>query len=155
MADLTFKLTGIDQLVAKLDKLALNVQKKGAKRAARKAMQIVRETARQGALSLDNEKTTEQIARNVAIYDSPRGGKREGGVVMRVGIRGGALSMSRKVEKNLDNPGGDTRYWRYLEHGAVTVDRHEFLLPALMNNVQPVTARLIEQLWLEVNKASG
>lgn len=156
MADeLTFSLIGVKGLLDRLSKLQSEIQKKGARRATRKAMLPVREAAKKEAKLLDNEQTKNEIWRNVALYESPRGGKREGGIKFRVGVRGGSLSMSASKPENLSNPGGDTRYWRYIEHGAVTIDRHEWLLPALYNNIPEVTDTLIKELWSEIVKAES
>lgn len=158
MADgLTFKLEGVDGVLQKIHSMQEKMARKGARAATRKAMLIVRESAKRNAHArpANNPDTPETIWRNIALYESPRGGRREGGVMMRVGVRGGALSMSREAPKNRDNPGGDTRYWRYLELGAATVDKFDFMLPALVHNTGPVTETLIRELWAEINKAIG
>lgn len=154
-SNFTFNIKGAHELLDRLSNLQDKMQARGARRAARAAMLPVREAAKREVRTLDNDQTENKIWRNVALYNSPRGGRREGGVVMRVGVRGGALSMSRAKPENLSNPGGDTRYWRYIEHGASTIDRHEFLLPALYNQIGSVTQILTDSLWAEIIKSGG
>jgi len=61
------ELKGIDELKAKLQGLGLDLQKKGGRFALRKAANIVRDAAISNALSVNDPKTKEEIAKNIVV----------------------------------------------------------------------------------------
>jgi HK97 gp10 family phage protein len=150
-----FSITGIDTLFSRLRAIPVKLQRKGAKAAARKAMRVVRDAARREAQRIDDPETRERIHKNIVIQDSPRGGRRVGGVVMRVGVRGGARSTRVKAPQNRDNPGGDTRHWRYVEFGTEDTPAHPFLRPAIANNANQVLDVLVIELEKQLMKVAG
>lgn len=122
MSDVTFKINGLDELEAKLKKLADPKRiRNAARRSLRRGANVVAAAAKRNAGSIDDPETRNSIQKNVAV----RGGgikreRRVGGAMMRVGIRGGARNMSKYGEfkgKGSANPGGDTWYWRLIEFG--------------------------------------
>jgi HK97 gp10 family phage protein len=163
-ADFDIKLTGAKDILDRLSTLPDKLQKKGAVRAARKAMRVALNDARARARLLDDPKTGESIFRNLAIQNSPRQGRRVGGVVMRLGVRGGAqqyASTKENVRKgragktyktagSKGNPGGDTWYWRFLELGTRRTHAHEFLQPALRDNAAAVEGLVAQYLDEEI-----
>lgn len=80
---------------------------------------------------MDDAGTDEAIWKNIAVANNARAGRKEGGIVMSVGVRGGAKSYANNAENRRKgragktnatggskaNPGGDTWYWRFLEFG--------------------------------------
>ena len=146
--DLTFKITGADQLINKMSKFADKLQEAASRRAARKAMAIVRRAAQAAAQQFDDPETRESVKRNVYLQSSRRGGKAIGGVLMKVGILGGA-SLRGSSE---GNPGGITWYWRFKELGNENEPARPFLLPALMNNVSAVQSTLVTEMNREIDK---
>lgn len=79
-------------------------------------MNIVRDAAKANAKAIDDPATKEKVFRNLITQESSKQSKREGGVVMRVGVRGGSGSNQHSKDAS-GNPGGDTRHWRYIELG--------------------------------------
>ncbi|MDF5883754.1 HK97-gp10 family putative phage morphogenesis protein [Pseudomonas aeruginosa] len=79
-----------------------------------------------------------------------RGGVK--GVVMKVGVRGGA-GRNQYSKDASGNPGGDTRHWRYLEFGTKYSPAKPFMRPALSQNIEPVTEKFISELDGEIDKA--
>lgn len=168
MADFTFTVdvSGFEGVVDRLKDFPSRFQKRSARVAARKAMNIVRDAARERAKAIDDPDTKEQIWKNIVTNESQRGGKRIGGIKMRVGVMGGALAYRGrtskgvviKVRKSQANfnpanlPGGETRYWRHQEFGTINHKAQPMLLPALMNNAQRVTDRLANELVKELDK---
>ena len=150
--DFDVKVTVSPTLIDRMSTLPDKLQKKGAVAAARAAMRLVVNKAKAKARGLDDPTTKQNIAKNIISANSPRGGKRIGGVVMRVGVAGGAAYSAAREAAAAGNRGGYTWYWRFLELGAETVPRHEFLLPALMNNAQAVEERLAVQLEYQLAK---
>lgn len=138
-----FTLTGVDDVVKRLRELPVKLQKKGLRTAARKAMRIVRDEARAKAAEFDDPETPQDIARLITIQESARRSKREGGVVMRVGVRGGAVSA-----KDRSHPW----YWRFKEFGNSNQAADPFMRPALANNIDAVTDKFGAEINLELDK---
>ena len=91
MADIAeSRIHGLDGVVEKMRSLAPRLQRNGLRKAARKAMNIVRDAAREKARAVDDPETPEKIWKNIITQESAKEGRREGGVVMKVGVRGGA-----------------------------------------------------------------
>lgn len=143
MAD-PINIQGLDAVLARMRDLPKEIQKKGATAALRKGANIVRDAARAGARRLDDPQTATNIAKNIVVQSSARAGKREGGVVMKVGVRGGA-----KVNKDPSNIG----HWRFLELGNENNPARPFMVPALASNVQNVTNTVVAELMPQLDKA--
>ena len=139
---------GLDEVQEKLKRLGNpRLMKNAARRSMRKAMAIVRDSARNAAKGIDDPQTSEKIWKNIAIAAGKTRNQNE--VVMRVGVRGGA-SFSNPNPPNTS--GGDTRHWRWLEFGSVHNPPTPFLRPALQNNIQAVTNSFAENFNKEIDK---
>jgi HK97 gp10 family phage protein len=161
-----FELKGAKEFKDRLDKFPAKLQESAGRSAARKAMAIVRKAARAAAQRLDRQSTPEVIAKNVYLQQSRRGSKAIGGVMMRVGILGGArqygntkdnrrkgrVGASYKTLGDKGNPGGDTWYWRFLELGTENAPARPFLRPSLENNQSAVHAALAAGLDTAIDK---
>lgn len=143
MAD-PINIQGLDAVLARMRDLPKEIQKKGAAAALRKGANIVRDAARAGAKRLDDPETASNIAKNIVVQASGRAGKREGGVVMKVGVRGGA---------RLTKDPNDTAHWRFLELGNDRSPARPFMVPALASNVQNVTQTVVAELMPQIDKA--
>ncbi|WP_443693140.1 HK97-gp10 family putative phage morphogenesis protein [Pseudomonas protegens] len=153
MADqITARLQGLKPVTDKMLGLAPKLRRKGLRKAARQAMNIVRDDAKARARAMDDPETAEKIWRNIVTQESGRHGQREGGVVMRVGVRGGASSNQYSKDAS-GNPGGDTRHWRYLEFGTQHNPPAPFMRPAFSTNVNTVTDRFVQVLGQEIDAA--
>ena len=141
---------GLDGVINRMRQLSNpRKQKNAATRAARKAMAVVRKEAVANAKRLDDKETGERIWKNITIKPSKT---KNGFVLMRVGVRGGARSYAATRENvrsgrvgqqyatdgSKDNPGGETFYWRFVELGTSRTAAKPFLRPALNNNVDGV-----------------
>lgn len=143
-----FNIEGLDEVQEKLKRLGnARLMKNAARRSARKAMAIVRDSARNAAKALDDPQTSEKIWKNIAISAGKTRNPNE--VIMRVGVRGGA-SFSNPNPPNTS--GGDTRHWRWLEFGSVHNPPTPFMRPALQNNIQSVTNSFAENFNKEIDK---
>ena len=143
-----FNIEGLDEVQEKLKRLGNpRLMKNAARRSMRKAMAIVRDSARNAAKSIDDPQTSEKIWKNIAIAAGKTRNQNE--VVMRVGVRGGA-SFSNPNPPNTS--GGDTRHWRWLEFGSVHNPPTPFLRPALQNNIQAVTNSFAENFNKEIDE---
>lgn len=143
-----FNIQGLEPVQERLKRLANpRLMKNAARRSARKAMAIVRDSARNAAKALDDPETAEKIWKNIAIAAGKTRNPNE--VVMRVGVRGGA-SFSNPNPPNTS--GGDTRHWRWLEFGSAHNPPTPFMRPALQNNIQAVTNSFSENFNKEIDK---
>lgn len=139
---------GLDEVQEKLKRLGNpRLMKNAARRSMRKAMAIVRDSARNAAKGIDDPETAEKIWKNIAIAAGKTRNPSE--VVMRVGVRGGA-SFSNPNPPN--TPGGDTRHWRWLEFGSAHNPPTPFMRAALQNNIQAVTNSFAENFNKEIDK---
>lgn len=152
-----FRIEGLDAALKTMKGIAPELQKNGLKAAARRAMRVVRDAARRNAKTIDDPRTSEKIWKNITIRaGSARRNKKEGGIVMRVGVAGGARNMEAYGEfkgAGRANPGGDTWYWRLIEFGAEHIPARPFMRPALSENVQEVTAEFTKYLGPQIDKA--
>jgi len=117
-------------------------------------MNIMRDAAKANAKAIDDPATKEKVFRNIITQESSKQSKREGGVVMRVGVRGGAGANQHSKDAT-GNPGGDTRHWRYIEFGTEHNPAAPFMRPAFSSNVQAVTDRFVAVLNTEINVLLG
>ena len=143
-----FNIEGLDEVQEKLKRLGNpRLIKNAARRSARKAMAIVRDSARNAAKALDDPQTAEKIWKNIAIAAGKTRNPNE--VIMRVGVRGGA-SFSNPNPPNTS--GGDTRHFRWVEFGSANNPPTPFLRPALSNNISRVTNQFATSFNQEIEK---
>ena len=144
------QIEGLDDVTAKMRELSNpRKQKNAATRSARKAMAVVRKAAIANAKALDDSKSPERIWKNIQVKASKT---KQGFVLMKVGVRGGAMSYANTTANRRQNrvgqtyatagssgnPGGDTWYWRFTEVGRSGQPARPFLRPALNNNIDSV-----------------
>jgi HK97 gp10 family phage protein len=153
MADpVTFNLHGIEDVLARLQRLPMRMQKRSVRRAARKAMSIVRTDARANAKRIDDKESAEKIWKNITLRESGKAGKKVGGIVMKVGVKGGAAVNQHSADVS-SLSGGDTRHWRFIELGSENNSATPFMRPALANNIGVVTSTFIDVLKKEIDDA--
>ncbi len=163
MAD-SFQIDGLAAVQRKLEGMKVDVARKAGRAAATKAMRIVRDAAKRNAKSVDDAKTSEQIAKNIAV--TGRYDRRQNAIIAKVGVRGGARSFantksnvragragkSYKTGGSSGNPGGDTWYWRLLEFGTSKMAARPFMRPALEQNVEKVVATFVSEMSAAVDR---
>lgn len=139
-----FAIEGLDPILKKLKGLSSDKFRLKAVRAAgTKAMRIVRDAARSKAKAFDDPKSPSNIAKNIVTRNDTKAGKREGGVVIKVGVMGGA----RPAKGN-----EDTGHWRFVEFGKEGISARPFMRPALESNVGKVTDTFVAALDKEIDK---
>lgn len=148
MAGVEVEITGLDDVVSRLQRLANPRRTKSiARKAARQAMNIVRDAARNNAKAIDDPETSEKIFKNIKVSAGKTRNPNE--IKMRVGVDGGA-SFSNPNPK--PTSGGDTRHWRWIEYGKSGVPAVPFMRPALESNIQQVTNKFSEVFNAELDK---
>lgn len=138
-----FQIQGLDAVLAKMRGLAPKLQAKGLRSAGTKAMRIVRDAARSNAKRLDDPVTASNIAKNIVTRYDGRGSKRNGGVMVKVGVQGGAKPIAGNK---------DTGHWRLLEFGTEQMRAQPFMRSALADNVQTVTDKFVTEASNEIDK---
>ncbi|MEO4185241.1 HK97-gp10 family putative phage morphogenesis protein [Acinetobacter pittii] len=148
MADVDVKIEGLDEVLRKMNALTNKRQvRNAAMRAARKAMNVVRDAARQNAQAIDDPETAAKIFKNIKVSAGRMKDKSQ--VLMRVGVDGGA-SFSNPTPK--PTSGGDTRHFRWVEFGSSHQPATPFLRPALSQNIENVTSRFVTSFNDEIDK---
>jgi len=152
MADVDVKIEGLDEVLRKMDLLKDPRKiRNAAMRASRKAMNIVRDAARQNAKAIDDPETVEKIWKNIKVSSGKSRDKSL--VIMRVGVDGGAAMNAYSDRAALAaKSGGNTTYWRFLEYGTSEIPAVPFMRPALANNVQKVTDTFSQSFNAELEK---
>lgn len=151
-----YKVTGMEELTAKLKTVRSDMQRKGGRYALRKAAQVLRDQARMNAARVDDPRTPEDIAKNVVERWDSRTFKKTGNLGFRVGVLGGAkgdAKASGEVKgKGKANPGGDTFYWRFLEFGTSHMAARPFIRSA-MNRGQEAVGKFINEYGKALDRA--
>lgn len=151
MNGFTFKIEGVEELQKKLRELPDRFAVRGMRRALRKGANVVRNAARNNAKQIDDPETRERIWKNISVQGGgSRREKKEGGPMMRVGVRGGARPLKRGTETGL--PGGGTTHWRWVEFGSVNNQARPFMRPALANNIDAATNAVVAAANVELDK---
>lgn len=141
--------TGLDDLQRKLKLLPERIGKNAMRRALRKGANVIRDQARNNAKQFDDPQTRESIVKNITVASGGRKReRREGGVMMRVGVMGGA----RAGRGNSGNPGGDTWYFRLLEFGTSQMAAQPFLRPAMYSSAAAALQKTADAMTVEFNK---
>ena len=154
---LAVNVEGLQPLLARMEGLSFDLRKKGGRFAMRKAANVIRDKARQNAAQVNDPKTPEELAANIVVPFSPKDFKRNGNLVFRVGVLGGArghAAASGEVSgKGKNNPGGDTYYWRFIEFGTANMPAQPFARRALSENIQAATNEFITHYNKSLDRA--
>ena len=92
MADgVEYTLTGVDELMGKLESISDDMKRKGGRAALRKAANVIANRAKANAQRLDDPETGRSIADNIAVRWNGREFKRNGNLAFRIGVLHGAV----------------------------------------------------------------
>ncbi|MCU4539636.1 HK97 gp10 family phage protein [Acinetobacter bereziniae] len=117
-------LSGLEEVLERIDKLRTSTVNKEVRKALRKSMVPIRDQAKQNAKNIDDKKTKEKIWRNIKIVSKKK--KSNGDITCSVGVGGGA----KKGGTAKKGPGLDTWYWRFIETGTSKAPATPFLRTA-------------------------
>jgi HK97 gp10 family phage protein len=151
MADnFTVKIEGLAEIKRKLDKLPERIGRNAMRRSLRKGANVIRDAARNNAKRIDDEETREQIWKNISVQSGGRKRERQvGGVMMRVGVLGGA----RFKESAGDLPGGNTTgYWRLVHFGTSQVAARPFLSSAASESAEKALQAIVSDMPKQIDK---
>ena len=145
-------MTGVDELVKKLEGLKYDLQRKGGRFALRKAAQVIRDQARSNAQRVDDSETGRSIAKNITEKWNGRVNKATGDLAFRVGVNQGAV-LPKKGEQVDTAAGGPTPHWRLLEFGTEKMAARPFMVPAMAQAAQKATDTFIDQYGRAIDRA--
>lgn len=151
--DIRVNVEGLAEIERKLKQLPEKLGRNAMRRALRKGANVIRDAARSNAKRIDDPETREQIWKNIAVASGGRRRERQaGGVMMRVGVRGGA----KPTRGDNGAPGGNTTHWRFVELGTSEARAQPFLTPAGAEKAQAaydaIAADAIKQFDKELSK---
>ena len=144
-----FSLTGVDSLLNKLASVSEDAKRKGGRSSLRKAANLVAAKLKENAKALDDQRTGQSIADNVAVRWNGRLFKRSGDLGFRVGILGGA----KLADDNGKAKGTPTPHWRLLEFGTEKMQAVPFARRALADNISQVTSVFINEYEKAIDRA--
>lgn len=124
----SYKLKGAEELSAKFRQMSEKLREQVVRPAARDAMKIVLDDAKDRAARVDNPETSNFIPKNIALVERKKQGQALGAVVMSVGVRRTAKGQR----------GGNTFYWWWVELGTEHARAQPYMRPALANNREAV-----------------
>lgn len=159
MSEVSFQLTGIESLLAKLNEITYDVKRKGGRSSLRKAAMLVAKAAQSNIISqqIDDPKTPRDIGKNITVRWSPRRFKNSGDLGFRIGVLGGAkrpaIAAGEFKGAGKSNPGGDTWYWRFQEFGSEKNRARPFMRPALEKNTDKATNVFILEYGKAIDRA--
>lgn len=154
---ITVRVEGLEEVERKLKLLPERIGRNAMRRALRRGANVIRDAARNNAKRIDDPETSEDIAKNIAVQGGGRSREREaGGVMMRVGVRGGAKSRkgggTYNVGGSKTNPGGDTWYWRLVEFGTSRTRAQPFMQPAAASSAGKASSVITDAMKVELDK---
>lgn len=153
------KIEGLDNVTKKLKSLGdKKLSKRISRKAARQAMNIVRDAARNAAKAIDDPGTPEKIHKEIVVQGGKSRNSNE--IKMRVGVRGGARvpyasnddnRRAGRIGKSYQME-GKVFYWRFIEFGTSRMPATPFMRPALQNNIANATNRFAQVFNAELDK---
>jgi len=161
------KVEGIEKIVKRLKSLDSKKAKSAMRSSVRVGANEIKKLAVQFVRPSDNPATYENIAKNIiAKTGGARSEKKNGGLVMRIGVMGGAKRYVQnkgnvrkhrvgKKYKTLGsefNPGGDTYYWRFVEFGTSKNYARPFMRNAAAQGAQPAINAITRDLPKKIDR---
>lgn len=150
MADgVEYKLTGVDELLGKLESITDDMKRKGGRAALRKAANVIANRAKANARRLDDPETGRSIADNIAVRWNGREFKRTGKLGFRIGVLHGAV-LKRHPDKAKNAP---TPHWRLLEFGTENMRAQPIMRPAAENGAEEAMNTFVEEYGKSIDRA--
>ncbi|EMJ9286688.1 TPA: HK97-gp10 family putative phage morphogenesis protein [Klebsiella oxytoca] len=150
MADgVEYKLTGVDELLGKLESITDDMKRKGGRAALRKAANVIANRAKANARRLDDPETGRSIADNIAVRWNGREFKRTGNLGFRIGVLHGAV-LKRHPDKAKNAP---TPHWRLLEFGTENMRAQPIMRPAAENGAEEAMNTFVEEYGKSIDRA--
>ena len=124
------------ELERTLRELPKKLQQRAVKSALRKGATVIKKAAQKNARRFDDPATASKVWKEITVRAGKR--RRNGDVVMHVGVKGGAKRyVNNKENRRKGRVGGsyegpgDVYYWRFLEFGTKFQRAQPFMRPAM------------------------
>lgn len=141
----------IQEITRRLELLKARYAKNAMRRALRRGAAIIRDTARENAKRIDDPQTARKIWKNLAVVSGgSRSEQRYGGLVIKVGVRGGAKSTKKGTKTSL--AGGNTTHWRFIEYGTSRARAKAFFRPAFQSSGEKAIQQIVKDMRAELDK---
>lgn len=142
---------GLAEIERKLKLLPERIGNNAMRRALRNGANVIRDAVRANAKRIDDPETREAIYKNIAVAGGGRRRERQaGGVMMRVGVRGGARPLKKGADTGL--PGGNTTHWRFVEFGTSEARAQPFMRPAAASSANAAYQAVVAAAPAEIDK---
>ncbi|WP_417315696.1 HK97-gp10 family putative phage morphogenesis protein [Cycloclasticus pugetii] len=148
---ISYEMTGLPELLGKLDGLEYDIKRKGGRFALRRAAQVLEAQAKANAARIDDPTTGRNIADNIAIRWSGRTFKKTGNMMFRLGVLTGST-------KNLEpgNPdtgsGGATPHAMLVELGTKFTPAQPYLRPVIDQAGQQAVDEFVTQYSKKIDR---
>lgn len=150
MFDAMWELKGYNSVLKKMRDLPVKIRAKAGRSALGRAARIVTNAAKDNAQRIDDAETGRTIAANITQRFRSKFFKQTGDLMISVGV---ATDKGRIPVGNPDEgPKGNTPHWHLIERGTEKAEAHPFLLPALVQNFDPVEAKFAVELEKQIDK---
>ncbi len=150
MADgVEYTLTGVDELMGKLESISDDMKRKGGRAALRKAANVIANRAKANAQRLDDPETGRSIADNIAVRWNGREFKRNGNLAFRIGVLHGAV-LRKHPDKAKNAP---TPHWRLLEFGTENMRAQPFMRPAAESSAAEASNTFVVEYGKAIDRA--
>lgn len=150
MYDAQWDLRGFDRVIAKMQNLPVAIRGKAGRSALGKAARLVTNAAKQNAEQIDDKETGRTIAANVTQRFRSKYFKQTGDLMISVGV---ATNKGPIPKGNPDEgPKGNTPHWHLIERGTEKARAEPFMLPALVQNIDPVQTKFAAELEKAIDK---
>lgn len=150
MFDAMWELKGYDNAIKKMRDLPVKIRAKAGRSALGRAARIVTNAAKDNAQRIDDAETGRTIAANITQRFRSKFFKQTGDLMISVGV---ATDKGRIPKGNPDEgPKGNTPHWHLIERGTEKAAAQPFMLPALVQNFDPVEAKFAVELEKQIDK---
>jgi len=150
MFDAQWELKGFDRVIAKMQNLPVGIRGKAGRSALGRAARLITNAAKDNAKRVDDAETGRTIAANITQRFRSKFFKQTGDLMISVGV---ATTKGPIPKGNPDEgPKGNTPHWHLIERGTEKARAQPFLLPALVQNIDPVQTKFAVELEKQIDK---
>lgn len=148
---MSFDVTGMNEVLGKIDALDYDIKRKGGRFALRRAAQVLRDQAKANAERIDDPATGRSIADNIAIRWSGRTFKKTGDMKFRLGVLTGSTGGLKPGNPDTGS-GGATPHAMLVELGTEHSAAQPYLRPVPEQAGQQAVDEFAKQYQKKVDR---
>lgn len=150
MYDAQWDLRGFDRVMAKMRDIPVKLRGKAGRSALGRAARVVTNAAKKNAERIDDAETGRTISANITQRFRSKFFKQTGDLMISVGV---ATNKGPIPKGNPDEgPKGNTPHWHLIERGTEKARAEPFMLPALVQSIDPVQTKFATELEKAIDK---